>query len=168
MLSVYDAEVIVEGPEGTRAIPIAEFFIRPRQTAIRKGELLTHIVIPQPVGTHAGCYVKLGRYRGEDLAQASVCILALANHQYRVAFGAVGPVPIRSRRIEQMLANHAVSDALIAKVQNVISEEVTPITDVRATREYRMHMCKVMFERGLKAAAARLAGDGPPYGTHLI
>jgi len=42
----------------------------------------------------------------------------------------------------------------------MILQTVTPITDIRATKEYRLQMCQVMFERGIKAAVGRLAGNG--------
>ena len=168
VLRLYDAEVVVQGPQGTRVVPVSQWFVNVRRTDIRKGEILTRIEIPVPAGKHGAAYVKLRRYQGEDLAQASVCIVALPGNHYRVAFGAVAPVPVRSQRIEQFLDGHAVTDELIAEAKELIPAEIAPITDVRATAEYRTHMVKVMFERGLKAAAARLAGQGPAYGTHLI
>ena len=45
---------------------------------------------------------------------------------------------------------------------------ISPITDIRASKEYRMHMSQVMFERGLKVAVARFRGEGPEYGVSLI
>mgnify|MGYP003594598274 CR=1 FL=1 len=50
----------------------------------------------------------------------------------------------------------------------MVPEAIAPITDIRSTREYRLHMVKVMIERGLKAVASRLAGKGPEYGVELI
>lgn len=168
LLCAYDAEIVLRGVDLERVVPISQWFVRPRQTSIRQGEMVTRIVIPRPVEGHAGCFVKLMRYAGEDLAQASVCVLALPRNDYRVAFGAVAPVPIRSLRIEQLMGGHPLSDKLIAHAQEFIPEEIAPITDVRATRAYRMHMVGVMFGRAAKAAVARLAGDGPAYGTPLI
>jgi CO/xanthine dehydrogenase FAD-binding subunit len=46
--------------------------------------------------------------------------------------------------------------------------EIKPITDIRATKEYRLHMAKIMFERGLNAAVSRLNGGGPEFGKNLI
>ena len=65
------ASLHVAGGDGERTIPLEGWFLGPRQTALREGELVTGISIPLP-GEHGGCYSKLGRYRGEDLAQASV------------------------------------------------------------------------------------------------
>ena len=56
----------------------------------------------------------------------------------------------------------------IEKAKKIIPDEISPITDVRATEEYRMHMCKVMFERGLKTAVSRLDGNGHDYGEEVI
>lgn len=168
VLLVYEARVGVQGPAGRREIPIADWFLGPRNTALGPGEIVTEIEIPLPPGGHGGCYVKLGRYRGEDLAQASVAVLALPERRYRVAFGAVAPTPVRARSIEALMNGRALDDALVADARTLIPTETAPITDIRASREYRAHMLGVMFERGLRAAAARLSGGGPAYGTALI
>ena len=109
--------------------------------------------------------MKLGRYKGEDLAQASVAVLALSNRQYRVAFGSVAPVPIRAKKIEKVLNGNPLDENLLRTAKELIPEEIAPITDIRASQEYRMHMCEVMFERAIKAAAARLEGNDPAYGA---
>jgi carbon-monoxide dehydrogenase medium subunit len=85
-----------------------------------------------------------------------------------VSFGAVAPRPVRGERIEALLEGRELTDELIRQAVQLLPEEITPITDIRATKEYRLHMTGVMLERGLRAAVARLAGGGPEYGTSLI
>jgi CO/xanthine dehydrogenase FAD-binding subunit len=167
-LLVYEAEVAVASASGEKFIPIARFITGPRRTLLKPGELVTGVRVPLPGRKHAGCYVKLGRYTGEDLAQASVAVLALTGKSYRVAFGSVGPAPRRARKLEGMLQGKALSPALLEKVGRAVAREISPITDVRATKEYRQRMCQVMLERGLEAAAARLAGKGPRFGAQLL
>ncbi|RPH92909.1 xanthine dehydrogenase family protein subunit M [candidate division KSB1 bacterium] len=168
LLIAYEAAIVVRSAKAKRRIPAAKWFLGNRKNALKKGELVTAIEIPLPSRKHAGCYVKLGRYSGEDLAQASVLILALPRKQYRIAFGSVAPVPIRAAKLEAVLNGHNLSEELIAEARNLIKNIISPITDIRATKEYRLHICEVMFERGLRAAAERFAGSGPAYGTSLI
>lgn len=168
ILSAYDAVINVKGAKGARKIPIDKWFVGPRKTTLKKGEIVTGVMIALPDKKHAGCYVKLGRYSGEDLAQASVLVLALPKDTYRIAFGSVGPTPIRARNLEKLLNGREIGEAVIAEAKQLILKTVFPITDIRATKEYRMHMCQVMFERGIKSASSRLADNGPDYGHNQI
>ncbi len=168
MLLAYEAKVIVQGPKGKRSIKISDWFCGPRKTALKKGELVTGIAISVPDKKHGASYVKLGRYDGEDLAQASVFVMALPKNKYRIAFGAVGPVPIRSKKIEACINGKKINESIILDVKKIISKEISPITDIRATNKYREHMVKVMFERGIVAALKRLSGSGPEYGLNLV
>ena len=168
VLLVYDAAVLVTGPAGKRKVPLREWFLGPRKTVLKRGEIATGATVALPKKKHGACFVKLRRYEGEDLAQASVTVLALAGNRYRVSFGSVAPRPIAAERIEALLDGQALSEDLIQKAVRLVPEEITPITDIRATKEYRLHMVGVMLERGLRAAVARLAGAGPDYGTSLI
>jgi carbon-monoxide dehydrogenase medium subunit len=160
--------VLLESAGGCREVPIGEWFLGPKRTAIREGELVGGVRIPLLARNHGACYVKLGRYRGEDLAQVGVGIAALEGHEYRVAFCAVGPIPTRARKIEAMLHGRPLTDDAVRAAQAVVGDEIRPITDIRASREYRMHMARVMLGRGLQAAVARLAGEGPAYGESVI
>ena len=168
VLQVYDASVLVSGPNGKRSILLNEWFLAPRKTVLKKGEIATGLNIPLPKKKHAACFLKLRRYKGEDLAQASVTVMALAGKEYRVSFGSVAPTPIRGFEIEMLLNGKRMTDDGIREAVKLVPKIITPITDIRSTREYRMHMVCVMLERGLKAATARLEGKGPEYGVELI
>jgi len=166
VLLAYDTTVHLTGPGGDRSVDIDDWFVGLRTTARSDDEIVTHLTID--LREHAGAYLKLMRYAGEDLAQASVGIVAYPGNDYRVAFGAVAPTPIRSARIEAALHGNDVDGALIETVVGMVSDEISPITDIRASAEYRTRMTEVMLERGLGAVAGRLAGNGPAYGTRLV
>ncbi|MBT3236600.1 MAG: xanthine dehydrogenase family protein subunit M [Bdellovibrionales bacterium] len=156
LLLTYDAVVCVVSSKGVRKVPINQWFISSRQSAIRKGELVCAIEIKMPAQKHGATFVKLGRYRGEDLAQASVAVVALPRDRYRIAFGAVAPTPFRADQLEKLLNGKQLTDNLVGQAVTLIPSLVSPITDIRATKEYRTHMCQVMFERAVETAVARL------------
>lgn len=155
-LLVLEANVLVQNAAGKRSIPIHQWFVDARKTALAEDEMVTGIFIPIPKQKNGGCYQKMMRYSGEDLSQANVGLLALEDKTFRVAFGSVGPIPKRSPKIEHLLNTKGDADAVIEEAKAMIETVIAPITDVRATKEYRMHMTKVMFERALKAALERM------------
>ncbi len=166
VLLAYDTTVHLAGPGGERSVHITDWFVGLRETARTDDEVVIRVTIE--LREHGGVYVKLMRYAGEDLAQAAVGIVVYPGHDYRVAFGAVAPTPFRSSRIEEALRGRALDEALIAGVVGFVAGEISPITDMRASAEYRTRMTEVMLERGLWAAVGRLCGDGPNYGERVI
>jgi len=168
VLLVHDAQVLLLGTGGERTVPITEWFTGPKKCDLRSGELVVGLEAAASSSACAGSYVKLGRYQGEDLAQASVAILVSPDYEYRVAFGAVGPTPVRAKKLEAAIRGQEPSDEMLEAARKVIARETSPITDIRATAEYRKHMLEVMLERGIRAAVARLNGTGSEYGTRHI
>jgi carbon-monoxide dehydrogenase medium subunit len=158
--------VHLAGPAGERSVDINNWFVGLRETALTDDEVVTRVDIK--LRRHGAVYVKLMRYAGEDLAQAAVGIVVYPENEYRVAFGAVAPTPFRSTRIEDALRGKPLDEALVAEVVAMVSDEISPITDMRASAEYRTRMTEVMLERGLWEAAARFAGTGSDYGSRLI
>jgi carbon-monoxide dehydrogenase medium subunit len=167
-LLAHGATVHTFGPAGPREVSIDDWFLGPRQTVLTTGEIVTKVVVPIPPGGHGAAYVRLSRYEGEDLAQACVAIVAPTDHKFRVAFGAVAATPLRARRIESLLERKALTPELIGEAMALVSQEISPITDIRASKEFRMRMSEVMLQRGLMAAVQRLEGNGPSYGTNLM
>jgi len=167
VLLAYEAVLLLKSAKGERKVPASGWFVGNRKTVIRAGELVTGVEIPVPA-RHGACYVKLGRYKGEDLAQASVAVVALPGDVLRVAFGSVAPKPLRAAKIEKVLSGKPLSASALEAAQRLVPQEISPITDIRASKEYRVHMTQVMLARGAKAAVSRLAGKGPKYGEKVI
>jgi carbon-monoxide dehydrogenase medium subunit len=155
-LLVHEATVHTASMDGKREVKIQNWFVDNRKTAILDNELVTHVSIPIPTVKYAGAYQKMMRYSGEDLSQANVGVLLFANGDCHVAFGSVGPTPKRSLKIENLLKSKGISVATIEEAKEMIETVIAPITDVRATKEYRMHMTKVMFERAMQTAMERI------------
>jgi carbon-monoxide dehydrogenase medium subunit len=168
LLVAYNAAIHTESKSGKRAIPAEEWFVSPRRTALQSGELVTGISIPLPQQKHGGCFVKLGRYTGEDLAQVNLVLFAFADGTFSISFGSVAPVPVRARKIEALLNGQTITAELLDKAKELVEQEIKPITDIRASKEYRMHMSKVMLERAVTASLSRMEGKGPAYGKTLI
>ena len=165
---VHDAVLHLVGPGGARDVAITDWFVGPRATVLEPAEIVAGMTLQSPPGRYAGAFAKLARYEGEDLAQASVAVLRSSDGIDRVAFGAVGPTPGRASSIEALLDGKAIDDDLIERAKALVVDEISPITDLRATAAYREHMCRVMLDRTLRAATARLAGGGPPCPTSFV
>lgn len=155
-LLVYDAVVVAQNKSVIRKISIHDWFISPKKTALKSDELVLGIEIPTT--PHKGVYEKLGRYKGEDLAQAGIGIFVDGNMDYRFACCAVGPIPTRMRKLEVFLKNKEITDDILEFAIAIIPEEISPITDIRSSKEYRIHMMKIMFKRGFKRSLAMLEG----------
>lgn len=155
-LLVYDSYVITQNKSSKRSISIHDWFTGPKKTTLKPDELVLGIKIP--VIKHTGVYEKLGRYKGEDLAQAGIGIMVYDTNKYRIADCAVGPIPKRMKKLEDFLNGKEISNEVITKAKKIITEEISPISDIRSSAEYRSHMMKVMFERGLKKSIAKAKG----------
>ena len=155
-LLVYDAEIMVQSEAGKKTISINDWFTGPKKTILNSDELVLGIKIP--ISQHAGVYEKLGRYKGEDLAQAGIGIFVDETKNYRFAYCAVGPVPKRMKRLEEFLRGKEISEKLLEEATQLIPAEISPISDIRSSREYRTHMMKIMFKRGLQKSVSLLKG----------
>ncbi len=158
VLLIYDAQVVVRGKNGERSISIHDWFTGPKKTSKAADELVTHVIVNKPLEKHAAAYAKLGRYRGEDLAQAGVAVMLTDNKNYRIATCALGPIAKRAPKVEAALNSHTPSKKTFEDAAKFILSEISPITDIRASKEYREHMAVVMTRRALEAAMARLLG----------
>jgi len=167
-LAVYEAEVLVRGIKGERRVPMSEWFAGPRKTALAPEEIVAAIELKLPAVKHAGCYMKLSRYEGEDLAQGGVAALVLADDTYRVAVCALGPKPARCPKTEEALNGAKLNEKALSRAKEIILREISPISDIRSSKEYRLHMTQVMLGRALQNAAARLSGKGSGYGKGNI
>jgi CO/xanthine dehydrogenase FAD-binding subunit len=148
-LLVLDASVKLQSADGERVIPLSQFFVGPEENVARADEILTEVMIPLQEGNSA--FIKLGRRKAFTLSVVSVAAYAMANNgkfdEVRVALGAVAPTPIRSLKVEEALTGGDVSEKAIQESAKLVKGEVNPITDVRASAEYRREMSYVLTKR---------------------
>lgn len=163
---VLEADLIVYGKKGERAIPATEFFKGPGESALRKGEFLTRIDIPIPPKGWNGRYLKLGRNAEGDLAIVGAAVMgypdstAPSKLSFRIALASVAPTPMRVSTAEKILAQNQISGETIEKAAEAAFEACNPIDDVRATGRYRREMVRVFTRRGLESVWARLQEEG--------
>lgn len=149
-LLVLESKIWVMSKKGEREIDIKDWFTAPKKTALANDEIALFIHIPIPEDGVKTNYSKLGRYKGEDLAQANISVLKLKNGSFRVACGAVGPIPKRVFKTEKTLSRDISINQKIKDALNTVSSEISPITDIRCSKEYRYHMIGVMLERAVR------------------
>jgi carbon-monoxide dehydrogenase medium subunit len=165
-LMALGAELVLVGPEGARSgdrpqqrvVPLEEFLIGPGEVALREGEMLTAVRIPQPQPGAASAFVKISRVRA-DLAKASAAATIVRDGDTitdcRLAFGSVGPTVMRCREAEQMLIGETFSSELAMEAGKAASQAVTPIDDIRSTAWYRREVVRALAHDVLQAAWER-------------
>ncbi|MFC1849309.1 FAD binding domain-containing protein [candidate division CSSED10-310 bacterium] len=159
-LLIYEARVRLRNSAGEREISLQEFFHGPGATSLAPAEILTGIVIPPPPPLARGIFMKKGRVK-MDLAVASVSVLlalsGLECDRARLAAGSVAPVPLRLSPVESLLEGEKITPELLAEAQRVAADCVSPISDIRASEEYRRTIVGIYVKR----AVAKIAGLAP-------
>ncbi len=159
-LIALNATVKVTGAKGERTILLEDFFKDFYETALRPGEILTEIQVPNPSPNSGAAYKKFGLSE-EDMAIVGVAVSLTLDSAMktckaaRIALGAVAPTPLRARQAEKVLLGKAVSDKLIEKAAQVASEEAQPPSDIHASEEYRRELVKVLLPRVARQALER-------------
>lgn len=151
-LLVLDAEVEVASKEGERTIPIQEFFIGVKRTSLKPGEFVRAVRVPDPPEGAKGDYLKWGRTRGEDLAVVGVAGLAANSSKklVRIALSSVAPTPFLVPEVKGVFEGGGSVEEQIDKAASIVVEKISPISDVRAGKEYRLHMAGVLTKQILK------------------
>ncbi len=148
-LLALDAKVLIYGSDGEREVSIHDFFVWVRKTCLKVGEIVTGIKIPAYEEMVSGNFQKISRRRMVDLS--TVCgSIAKIGDDIRIALGAVAPTPLRLRKTEELINCNELTEELIEKATEIAVSEVSPIDDVRASKEYRLEMTRVIVKRGLK------------------
>lgn len=147
-LLALDAVVEVYGPEGTREISIHDFFVWVRKTSLKPGEIVTAIRIPAYKNMKA-VFHKGSRRKDVDLSTVCSSVVKVED-DIRIALGSVAPTPVRAKKAEAVAKGKELTDEVIQEVAKTAASEVSPIDDVRGTKEYRLHMVEVLVRRSLE------------------
>jgi xanthine dehydrogenase small subunit len=152
-LFVAEAKVEIAGADGRRSLPVEQFVLGRRETALQGGELITAVLVPRRDGVR-GSFLRLGQRQAQAISKVSVAVswqgTAEKPSQVRVAFGAVAPTVVRATAAEAILEQRGVAG--LDEACDAAMAAVTPIDDLRSTAEYRRAMAAVLLERAVRAA----------------
>lgn len=132
------AEVALVSGRGERRMPVKEFITGVKKTRIAPDEIVREIVVPPTWIDAAAGYRKLKRIKGHDLGVVAVAMIKSAN-KARVAISSAAPTPV-------LLPEFPLS-ASVATIQKAAQSAISPIDDVRCTKEYRSFMVNVYIRR---------------------
>ncbi|CAL8977569.1 Carbon monoxide dehydrogenase medium chain [Rhodoplanes serenus] len=159
-LLALDARVTVLGPRGRREMPLSELFVGPRRTSLAFDEILIEIVVPKQNLHKPAAFQKFGLRKGQALALVNAAASFWAPDgvftEPRIALGAVAPTVIRAPKAEAYLTGRPVSEEAMAEAGRIAATEAKPITDFRASAEYRRDLVAVLVKRALAGAFGRV------------
>ena len=148
--------------DGCREIPAGEFFTGVKRTCLdkAKGEMVTAIFIPELGAGEGSAYFKHAVRKAMDLAIIGVAAWVKVGggiiKDCRIAMGGVGVTPLRAPEAEKLLIGHAMTEELLDEASRAAAAAAHPISDVRASAEYRTDMVRVYTKRAVKKAIESL------------
>jgi len=158
-LTAYGAELLLIRGKESRWEPISKFITGPGKTNRKDGEVLAAIRI-KPFANHTGVsYIKYGVRKAMEIAMVSVTTALTFSgdecKQATIVLGAVAPTFIRSVEAEEALRLKKVTPAAAEEAAALAASGCKPITDVRASAEYRRDLVKVLTKRGIMEATTQ-------------
>jgi xanthine dehydrogenase small subunit len=141
LLLVYDAILLLESASGQRSLPLKDFFLAYRKTALQQGEYIREIILPKPQNAFIQS-MKSAKRKSVDISSVASAIRIERDGDQIVraelAFGGVAATPVLSTRFEDLLLlQPSLTDLAIAEA---VAAEFSPMSDVRGSAEYRKQM----------------------------
>ena len=155
VLMVHGASVTVAGTGGTRTVPLSGFFLGPGKTVCAPSELVVSVHLPIPEEPFGAAFGRVTRRKGVDLATVNMACSINGEGITTFVFGAAGPAPVTARDESGTLAGKELSDTRRDGILASLISKTSPISDVRAGKEYRRAMLLTISSRVLKQARQR-------------
>jgi xanthine dehydrogenase iron-sulfur cluster and FAD-binding subunit A len=163
-LVALDAEVVLVSTRGERRLPLPEFYLGVRRTALARDELLREIRFPAMTANQRGRFVKLGLRRAQAISVIDAAIVLTFDGDVvtgaRIALGSLAPTIVRARAAEDALVGTALDAGACTRAAELALEAVSPIDDVRGSAAYRLSALRNLLARSL----AELANPSAPIG----
>jgi len=156
LLSVEAVIHSVQADGGKRRIPVERFFVGPNRTVLAGEELIARVTFPKPKDPSRSAYIKLGLRNASAISVVSIALSlemeGAVCRKARVSLGSVAPIPMRAYGVEKVLEGEKIDGKITETCADLIRKEVSPISDIRASAEYRRWTASVLFRRAIQAA----------------
>lgn len=156
----------IEDGNGGRTVPVKEFYLGPGRVDLKRGEILTHVIIPaEEYQGYRGHYIKYSMRKAMDIATLSCSVVSRVNMEkniledVRITFGVAAPVPFRCEKTEAALKGMSVSEELYQTIEESVRQEISPRDSWRASREFRLQIGGEIAKRALIRTVELAGGD---------
>ncbi len=152
------AKVVLSSTSGEREMPLEEFITGNRMNALAEGELLTRFLLPDPPPKSASRYSYIGLRDAMEIDAVNMAVNLTVEDDgrtvkdLRLVMGSVAPRPLVSTEVPSLMIGKEFDEKLLEKAAQAASEEAKPISDIRASAEYRRKVVAVLARRLLKNA----------------
>jgi xanthine dehydrogenase molybdopterin binding subunit/xanthine dehydrogenase small subunit len=152
VLLALEAQVVLASAKAERTLPLDEFFVGYRQTALQPGEVLKSIIVPRPGKNRRTKFYKASKRREMDISTVAGCFTIeldakkIVTHA-RLAYGGVALTPVRALKTEKALIGKKWDAQTLLSILPVLEQEFTPISDVRGSKSYRQRLITSLFEK---------------------
>ncbi|MBC8352282.1 MAG: xanthine dehydrogenase family protein subunit M [Planctomycetes bacterium] len=160
---------VIAGPSGSREIAVESFCTGPGKNVLEPGELLVEVRFPARPANSGSHYRRMIPRNEMDIAVVGVGASVTLDDSgqnfvsARIGLGAIAATPLFAEAAGESLAGQPVNDESLEKAAAAAREIASPITDMRGTREYRIHVTGVLVKRVLQAAIVRARGEQIDY-----
>jgi CO/xanthine dehydrogenase FAD-binding subunit len=146
-LLALDAEVELTSVRGARGMPLDKFFLGYRKTALAPDEMITKVIVPT---NYKSDWSKNGKRGAMNISIVAAAVAITPKKEVRIALASVAAIPIRCFQAEKFLAENGLNAGTIRQVADIVRGEIKPITDHRASADYKVHLSGVMVRRLLE------------------
>ena len=171
-LMAMGAAVTLKSLSGERKLPLEDFYLGVRKTAMQPDEMIVDISFPALKADQKGAYIKLALRRAQAISLLNVAVVLRMDgklvKQAAITLGAVAPTIIHAVEAENFLVGKPLTDENIAQAAELAMASAKPISDVRASAAYRKTMTKVIVKRALHAIVDGSAGKDLPDNPVLL
>ncbi|HWP59195.1 MAG TPA: xanthine dehydrogenase family protein subunit M [Candidatus Acidoferrales bacterium] len=163
-LIALNASVKVTSADGSRVIPIEEFFKDYYETVLRPEEIITEVIVPRQPANSGGAFLKFLPRTADDYATVSAAAMVSLDktrkviEDVRIGLGSVGVTPIRAREAEAVLRGQPITPEALREAGEKAKGEVDPISDIRGSAWYKKEMVGVFVRRALEQAISAARG----------
>ena len=162
-LLVLGSCVTAQGPNGSRILPIRDFFRGLYETALEPGELIVDVKIPFMPPDSKAVYLRFSSLSGNDWPCLGVAAWAIRQNrrcqELRLALGGVAATPLLIERLD-MVKDQSLDDSLIDKLLDVVDEQISPSSDMRGSEWYKRKMVRVFVKKALLQLDDRASVSG--------
>jgi len=148
-LLVYDALLEKISNEGKRRDSLEETLLVPYQTTVKLNEVVTKIIIPKKRNNYYGTFYKLGRRRGVAISRITLALLLIIEDDkivdMKIASGAITPIGIRMRELEESCIGKSPNPELFREVSKNLGKKILDVTGLRWSSHYKVTVVQQMF-----------------------